>query len=82
MKKGLLTFLIIALVSAVHFADTPITKHALIIAIGDYPVESNWKKISSLNDIDLIRSALERQGDRSSGERGEYEPEYLARCVR
>src|SRR5690606_1800746 len=37
-------------------------KHALIIAIGDYPAETGWSKISSANDIPLIQSALSGQG--------------------
>jgi len=38
-------------------------KHALIIAIGDYPdPEVNmWKPISSANDVPLVRGALEAQ---------------------
>jgi hypothetical protein len=36
------------------------TKHALIVAIGNYPdpVINHWKVISSLNDIPLIKNAL------------------------
>lgn len=37
-------------------------KHALIIAIGDYPVETGWSQISSTNDIDLITKALNNKG--------------------
>jgi hypothetical protein len=37
-------------------------KHALIIAIGNYPAESSWPSIGSMNDIPLIVSALEKQG--------------------
>jgi hypothetical protein len=37
-------------------------KHALIIAIGDYPAESGWHKISSLNDTALIIPALLKNG--------------------
>lgn len=37
-------------------------KHALIIAIGDYPTETTgWSKISSANDVPLIKDALLKQ---------------------
>jgi len=37
-------------------------KRALIIAIGDYPDSLGWGKISSTNDVPLIKRALEGQG--------------------
>lgn len=37
-------------------------KHALIIAIGDYPQESYWPDISSKNDVHHIQSALLKLG--------------------
>ena len=37
-------------------------KHALIIAIGNYPEETDWAPISSLNDVKLIQDALIKQG--------------------
>lgn len=37
------------------------TKRALIIAIGNYPRSSGWETISSINDIQLIESALAYQ---------------------
>lgn len=37
-------------------------KHALIIAIGDYPAEGGWSQISSANDVPLIKSTLLTQG--------------------
>lgn len=42
------------------FADP--VKRALIIAIGDYPDSLGWGKISSTNDVPLIKCALEGQG--------------------
>jgi metacaspase-1 len=39
-------------------------KRALIIAIGDYPDSLGWGKISSTNDVALIKQALEGQGFR------------------
>ena len=44
--------------SSSHAAD----KHALIIAIGDYPPGNGWMDISSLNDVPLIRGALMLHG--------------------
>ena len=43
------------------------TKHALIIAISNYPEGSGWDKlspISSLNDAEIIQEALHKQGFR------------------
>ncbi len=39
-------------------------KYALIVAIGDYPDpgKNGWGKISSANDLPLIKTALEKQG--------------------
>ncbi|MCU0348341.1 MAG: caspase family protein [Saprospiraceae bacterium] len=41
-------------------ADPP--KKALLVAVGNYPFDTGWKKISSLNDIVLLRKTLEKQG--------------------
>ncbi|MFZ4632751.1 MAG: caspase family protein [Saprospiraceae bacterium] len=38
------------------------TKRALLVAVGNYPVESGWKSINSGNDINLLLGVLERQG--------------------
>ncbi|WP_443938168.1 caspase family protein [Pedobacter sp. MW01-1-1] len=37
------------------------TKHALIIAIGNYPKENGWQVISSLKDVGYIKTALTKQ---------------------
>jgi len=37
-------------------------KIALIIAIGDYPEDGGWDKLSSANDVPLIAGALKQQG--------------------
>ncbi|MGK0138944.1 MAG: hypothetical protein ACI9DJ_002400 [Algoriphagus sp.] len=36
-------------------------KRALIVAIGDYPEESNWGKISANNDTLLLKKSLSKQ---------------------
>ncbi len=57
------TIFIYALISMSYStAQAQQTKHGLIIAIGSYPAETDWKPISSVNDIQLIRQALLRQG--------------------
>ncbi len=42
-------------------ADEP-PKIALLVAVGNYPFDSGWKKISSINDLVLLRNALAKQG--------------------
>lgn len=37
-------------------------KHALIIAVGDYPAKTGWGAISSVNDVPLIKQTLLNQG--------------------
>ena len=56
--------LIVLIISQVSLfiADPGVTKHALIIAIGDYPEVTGWADISSTNDIELIQGALSKQG--------------------
>jgi metacaspase-1 len=39
-----------------------ITKHALLIGIGNYPGENGWPKISSLRDLDYLQATLLNQG--------------------
>lgn len=41
-------------------ADPP--KSALLVAIGNYPPETGWPAISSLNDVAIIKKALLKQG--------------------
>jgi hypothetical protein len=57
MKKIFLIFLLIFTVKLTYSN----TKHALIIAIGDYPRSTGWGSISSANDVDLIKQALLNQ---------------------
>ena len=56
--------LLILLISIASFLQAQ-TKRGLIVAIGDYPETGSnpdWPDISSVNDIPLIRSALQKQG--------------------
>lgn len=57
MKK--IITLLVLLVSLQAFATE---KHALIIAIGNYPSKGGWSSISSTNDVPLIKNALLAQG--------------------
>ncbi|RZF58128.1 caspase family protein [Sphingobacterium corticibacterium] len=58
MKK--LLFILTILLSLQSYA---IEKHALIIAIGNYPTtETGWSAISSVNDVPLIKQTLLSQG--------------------
>lgn len=52
MKKIIL--LVVFLISLQSHA----TKRALIIAVGDYPENSGWGSISSVNDVPLIKNSL------------------------
>jgi metacaspase-1 len=53
--------LLLILLPGLFIAAAAQTKHALIFAIGDYPQESGWPKISSDNDTALIKKALQAQ---------------------
>ena len=44
-------------------------KRALLIGIGNYPAGSGWKGLSSLNDIDYLKSILPLKG---------FEPRYIS----
>lgn len=65
MKKYSILLLLIFTVSFAYSQETKTTKHALIIAIGDYPRSTGWGAISSANDVPLIKETLERQGFKS-----------------
>ena len=41
---------------------TTATKRALVFAIGNYPPKFGWDKISSIKDVELIKTTLLRQG--------------------
>ncbi len=59
--KWMLAISILALCSAESIAADP-PKTALLVAVGNYPAETGWQKISSINDVALIKKALEKQG--------------------
>jgi hypothetical protein len=60
-SKYLFLILFLGLFCRVSTAQAP-RKIALIVAVGDYPVNSGWAKINSANDADLVREVLLRQG--------------------
>lgn len=57
--KYILLLLVSLFISITHVLAE---KHALIIAIGDYPQEGYWPDISSTNDVHHIQSALIKLG--------------------
>lgn len=61
MKK-LLLFIAICLSTASLIVANGVKKYALIIAIGDYPEETDWKDISSVNDVAILEPAFRKVG--------------------
>lgn len=55
------SFLLVLFASVSAFAYAG-EKRALIIAVGNYPVNSNWHNLSSANDARLMRILLQQQG--------------------
>ena len=55
--KKIFLFVLCSLVIEFSFAQT---KHALIVAIGNYPEprKNRWPEINSVNDVPLIKNAL------------------------
>lgn len=56
--KNAVYFLLFTLISFTAHAE----KYAVIVAVGDYPEDSGWSDISSVNDVELIEGALLTQG--------------------
>jgi len=56
------TLLFTIQVFLVQLAFTQSEKHALIVAIGNYPAETGWPQINSGNDAVVISDALQRKG--------------------
>lgn len=56
--KNTIYLLLFALMSLTAHAE----KYAVIVAVGDYPEESGWSDISSVNDVELIEGVLLNQG--------------------
>ena len=61
MKKLYILFALSLFISFTNAQETKTTKHALIIAIGQYKTGSGWGDISSVNDVDLIKETLKKQ---------------------
>lgn len=57
-----IVFLLVLIIYCNIAINASIQKLALIIAIGNYPIESGWQKINSLNDVGIIKSTLLKQG--------------------
>jgi hypothetical protein len=66
MKNLLFFALTLGLVSQVFSQQ----KHALVVAIGDYPTYENsslnWKDISSINDVELLKALFAKQAFNSN----------------
>ena len=62
MRSGLILLIAILFYPAVTQTQVGPRKLALIIAIGTYDEATNWKQISSLNDINYIVPSLLSQG--------------------
>ncbi|CAN0600730.1 unnamed protein product, partial [Ectocarpus sp. 12 AP-2014] len=56
--RTLVLVLVFLVLNLVHATE----KHALIIAVGDYPSGSGWGDISSANDVPLIKESLMGHG--------------------
>jgi hypothetical protein len=59
-------FCLLSIVSIVCFSESfAQTKHALVVAIGDYPenqnYKRNWSDLSSMNDVELVKKFLNSQ---------------------
>lgn len=50
--------LLVFLCALFTFSSLYAEKHALIIAIGEYPSKTGWSAISSVNDVPLIKQSL------------------------
>jgi hypothetical protein len=61
MPRKLLLSLVVLLLLLCTFGIAQTTKRALIFAIGNYPKDSGWAKISSDADISFVQKALESQ---------------------
>ncbi|TKC06820.1 DUF4384 domain-containing protein [Pedobacter polaris] len=57
---------LLALLFTVSLANAQ-QKHALIFAIGEYPEEGGWSKISSAQDVAYIKNTLLKQGFKETG---------------
>ena len=56
MKNAILIFFI-ATISTMLMAGN----HGLLIGVSSYPIDSGWKKLSSHNDIELLKSSFPKR---------------------
>ncbi len=61
MKKHIVLLNLFLPLALCVLAKSP-TKLALIVAVGEYHKETNWRSLQSANDVDLIHAALLKQG--------------------
>lgn len=61
MKK-LSVLIALCLSTASFIVANGVKKYALIIAIGDYPEETDWRDISSVNDVGILEPAFRKLG--------------------
>jgi hypothetical protein len=61
MRKIYILLLLCGAVTLAVAQEKEKIKHALIIAVGDYPNGSGWGDISSVNDVPLIKEILLKQ---------------------
>lgn len=59
MKRKVLLFL---LCLVIQILPAMATHRSLIIGVGNYPVESGWRQLSSCNDVTLLKGELSKHG--------------------
>ena len=62
LQKWLLGILLMQLPYWVLAQTNPSMKHALLVAVADYPETGGWEKLSAMNDIQHLQKALKTQG--------------------
>lgn len=56
--KAIVYFALVILVLSLTAVNAAAEKFALVIAVGDYPEESRWPDISSVNDVPHVQASL------------------------
>ena len=62
LQKTLLLILLLHLTFILEAQNRPPNKHALLVAVADYPAASGWDQLSAMNDIQHLQKALKTQG--------------------